>query len=39
MPFEIEQIHLFYFLAAASAVLFAEGIYLFFYKSASYRSI
>jgi tight adherence protein B len=38
MPFEIEQIHLFYFLAAASAVLFAEGIYLFFYKSASYRS-
>lgn len=38
MPFEIEQIHLFYFLAAISAILFAEAVYLFFYKSASYRS-
>ncbi len=38
MPFEIEQIHLFYFLAAISAILFAEAVYLFFYNKASYRS-
>lgn len=38
MPFEIDEIHLFYFLAAISAILFAEAVYLFFYKSASYRS-
>jgi tight adherence protein B len=37
MPFEIEQIHLFYFLAVLSAVLFAEAVYLFFYNKASYR--
>jgi tight adherence protein B len=38
MPFEIEQIHLFYFLAVISAILFAEAVYLFFYNKASYRS-
>jgi tight adherence protein B len=38
MPFEIEQIHLFYFSAAVSAILFAEVVYLFFYNKASYRS-
>lgn len=38
MPFEIQQVHLFYFLAALSTVLFAEAIYLFFYNKASYRS-
>ncbi len=37
MPFEIDQLHLFYFLAAISAVLLAEAIYLFFYNKASYR--
>ncbi|HMN50573.1 MAG: type II secretion system F family protein [Xanthobacteraceae bacterium] len=38
MPFELDQIHLFYFLAAVSAIVFAEAIYLFFYNKASYRS-
>lgn len=38
MPFEIEQIHLFYFLAAISAILFAEAVYLFFYNTTSYRN-
>lgn len=38
MPFEIDQLHLYYFLAAISAVLLAEAIYLFFYNKASYRS-
>jgi len=38
MPFEIDQLHLFYFLAAISAILVAEAIYLFFYNKASYRS-
>jgi tight adherence protein B len=38
MPFEIDQLHLFYFLAAVSAILVAEATYLFFYNKASYRS-
>lgn len=38
MPFEIDQLHLFYFLAAVSAVLLAEAVYLFFYNKTSYRS-
>lgn len=38
MPFQIDQIHLFYFLAAISAILAAEAAYLFFYNKASYRS-
>lgn len=38
MPFEIDQLHLFYFLAAVSAILVAEAAYLFFYNKASYRS-
>ena len=38
MPFEIEEIHLFYFLAALSAILLAEAVYLFFYNKASYRN-
>ncbi len=38
MPFELDQIHLFYFLAAVSAIVFAEAIYLFFYNKASYRT-
>ncbi len=38
MPFEIDQLHLFYFLAAISAILAAEAAYLFFYNKASYRS-
>lgn len=38
MPFEIDQLHLFYFLAAISAILIAEAAYLFFYNKASYRS-
>jgi tight adherence protein B len=38
MPFELDQLHLFYFLAAISAILAAEAAYLFFYNKASYRS-
>jgi tight adherence protein B len=38
LGFEFDQIHVFYFFAAASAVLFAEGVYLLFYSGASYRS-
>lgn len=38
MPFDIDQLHLFYFLAAVSAILVAEAAYLFFYNKASYRS-
>lgn len=38
MPFEVDQIHLFYFLAAVSAIMAAEAAYLFFYNKASYRS-
>lgn len=38
MPFEVDQLHLFYFLAAISAILAAEAAYLFFYNKASYRS-
>ncbi|MBX3519778.1 MAG: type II secretion system F family protein [Xanthobacteraceae bacterium] len=38
MPFEINELTLFYFLAAVSAILVAEAGYLFFYNKASYRS-
>jgi tight adherence protein B len=38
MPFEVDQLHFFYFLAAVSAILVAEAVYLFFYSKASYRS-
>ena len=38
MPFEIDELHLFYFLAAVAAILAAEAAYLFFYNKASYRS-
>ncbi|MDQ2953478.1 MAG: type II secretion system F family protein [Pseudomonadota bacterium] len=38
MSFGFDTIYVFYFLAAASAVLFVEGIYLLFYSSSSYRS-
>jgi tight adherence protein B len=38
MSFSFDSIYVFYFLAAASAVLFVEGIYLLFYSSSSYRS-
>ena len=38
MPFDLDQLHLFYFLAAISAILIAEAAYLFFYSKASYRS-
>ena len=37
MPFEIDSIHLVYLLVAISAGLFAEGIYLLFFNSRSYR--
>ena len=37
MPFELDSIHLVYFLVAVSAGLFAEGIYLLFFNSRSYR--
>ena len=38
MPIEFDQLHLFYVLAAISAIMLGEVIYLFFYKKASYRS-
>lgn len=37
MPFEIDQLHLFYVLAVLSAVLLGEAVYLLFYNRASYR--
>ena len=37
MPFEFDSIHLVYLLVAVSAGLFAEGIYLLFFNSRSYR--
>src|SRR5215813_13144510 len=37
MPFEFDSIYLVYLLVAASAGLFAEGIYLLFFTSRSYR--
>lgn len=37
MPFELDSIHLVYLLVAVSAGLFAEGIYLLFFNSRSYR--
>jgi len=37
MPFEFDSIHLVYVLVAASAGLFAEAIYLLFFRSRSYR--
>jgi tight adherence protein B len=38
MPFELDESHLFYMFAAASAVLFVEAIYLLFFSAASYRN-
>ncbi|MGE0339045.1 MAG: type II secretion system F family protein [Xanthobacteraceae bacterium] len=38
MSFEVDQLYLFYFLAAISAILLGEAAYLFFYNRASYRS-
>jgi tight adherence protein B len=38
MSFSFDTIYVVYFFAAASAVLFVEGIYLLFYSSSSYRS-
>ncbi len=38
MGFEISQVHVFYFFAAASAIMLAEGMYLLFFSGASYRS-
>lgn len=38
MPIAFDQLHLFYILAAVSAIMLGEVIYLFFYKRASYRS-
>jgi tight adherence protein B len=37
MPFELDDVYLVYALAAVSAVLFAEGIYLLFFSARSYR--
>jgi tight adherence protein B len=37
MPFELDSIHLVYLLVAISAGLFAEGMYLLFFNSRSYR--
>ena len=37
MPFDLDSIHLVYLLVAVSAGLFAEGIYLLFFNSRSYR--
>lgn len=37
MPFELDSIHLVYLLVAVSAGLFAEGIYLLFFNTRSYR--
>ena len=38
MPFEWDQAYLFYGLAAVSAILFAEAVYLLLFKATSYRS-
>lgn len=38
MPFALDSIYVFYALAAASAVLFVEAVYLLFFSTASYRS-
>jgi tight adherence protein B len=38
MPFEWDQAYVFYGLAAVSAILFAEAIYLLLFKATSYRS-
>jgi tight adherence protein B len=38
MPFEWDQAYVFYGLAAGSAILFAEAIYLLLFKATSYRS-
>lgn len=37
MPFELDSIHLVYLLVAISAGLFAEGVYLLFFNTRSYR--
>ncbi len=37
MPFELDSVHLVYLLVAISAGLFAEGMYLLFFNSRSYR--
>jgi len=38
MPFDLDPVYLIYALAAASAVLFVEAIYLTFFSAASYRT-
>lgn len=38
MSTAFDQLHLFYILAAVSAIILGEVVYLFFYKAASYRS-
>src|SRR5581483_7762101 len=38
LGFELQQIHVFYFFAAASAIMLVEGLYLLFFSGASYRS-
>lgn len=38
MPFGLDSIYVFYALAAGSAVLFVEAVYLFFFTATSYRS-
>ena len=38
MPFDLDSAYLIYFLAAASAVLFVEAVYLLCFSTASYRS-
>jgi tight adherence protein B len=38
MGFEISEVHVFYFFAAASAVMLVEALYLLFFSGASYRS-
>src|SRR5258706_11191216 len=37
MPFELDSVHLVYLLVAVSAGLFAEGVYLLFFNTRSYR--
>lgn len=38
MPFDLDETHLFYLLAAVSVVIFVEAIYLLFFSAASYRN-
>lgn len=38
MGFEISEVHVFYFFAAASAIMLVEGLYLLFFSGATYRS-